>query len=215
MTKGTIMAAEKTTAAQGSEHPIWNGATAARCLQESVRDGLLKPCRALVLGADMIEEATTLSKLGFEVLVTDTSNEALSRARDAVHAQGGKIGAVHADFFKVRQYFYGTVNLIVERTMLPGLPPHPSRGLVVHGDPVPSQGRAPLRPLPRGARHRGPSLLDDRRRGEEDAEPARRARDVRAGRRRGAGPRSGLEGHLPEEVAARAAPMLTRVSTGG
>ncbi len=123
MTKGTIVAAEKTTVTQGPQHPTWNGATAARSIEESVHQGLLKPCRALVLGADMIEEAAALSKLGFEVLVTDASSEALSRASHAVHAQGGKIGAVHADFFKVRQYFYGSVELIVERTMLPGLPP--------------------------------------------------------------------------------------------
>lgn len=123
MMEGTIVAAEKTTVTQGSQHPTWNGATAARSIEESVHQGLLKPCRALVLGADMIEEATALSKLGFEVLVTDTSSEALSRTSHAVHAQGGKIGAVHADFFKVRQYFYGSVELIVDRTMLPGLPP--------------------------------------------------------------------------------------------
>ena len=126
MTEGTIVAAEKTTAGsapRGAEHPTWNGATAARALEESVRDGLLKPCRALILGADMVEEAATLAKLGFEVLVTDTSAEALARAGQAVRAQGGKIAAVRADFFQVRQYFYGPVELIVERTLLPNLEP--------------------------------------------------------------------------------------------
>lgn len=90
MTKGSIMEAEKATSAQSSAHPTWNGTTAARNIEESVHQGLLKPCRALVLGADMIEEAATLSKLGFEVLVTDTSSETLSRASHAVHAQGGR-----------------------------------------------------------------------------------------------------------------------------
>ncbi len=125
MTEGTIVAAERDipeTRGAGGEHPTWNGAAAARAIEESVQSGLLKPCRALLLGADMSEEAAALSRLGFQVMATDPSGEALARLRKAVEAKGGKIDAVRAEFLKTRQYYYGPVGLLVERTMLPGIP---------------------------------------------------------------------------------------------
>jgi hypothetical protein len=102
---------------------LWNGETASAWLGRQVERGVLKPCRALVLSAEMTEEAVALSRLGFHVIVIDPDASALAGARDAGRTQGIDLDTVRGDLFRMKPNFFGPVELIFDRTFFHSLDP--------------------------------------------------------------------------------------------
>jgi hypothetical protein len=101
--------------------PLWTGETAGSWLTSQVERGVLRPCRALVLAADLAPEAVALSRSGFHVIAVDTDRTALKRARELVRSQGGDLDTVHGDLFRLKPSFYGPVELIYDRTFFASL----------------------------------------------------------------------------------------------
>lgn len=101
--------------------PLWTGETASSWLRSQMERGVLSPSRALLLSADMTEEAATLARGGFHVVAVDTDRGALRRARDLVRSRGGDLDTVHGDLFRLKPSFYGPVELIYDRTFFASL----------------------------------------------------------------------------------------------
>lgn len=124
MEAGTVMADKGTPGTVTAfTHSTLSGAAASAWLEELVKSGGLKPCRALILSADMTEEATTLARLGFHVTVVDPDPQRIRALKELAASRGAKLYLVETDAFRTRATFYGTVDLVLDRTFFPTLEP--------------------------------------------------------------------------------------------
>jgi hypothetical protein len=101
----------------------WSGASGAAWLAERLARKTLEPCRALVLAADMAEEALALCRDGFTTLVVDASRDALAALKSTAHRNGANPSLVHADLFGCPPALFGPVEMIWDRTLFHRLPP--------------------------------------------------------------------------------------------
>ncbi len=122
MEAGTVMP-DKAVPGEGFDHSTLSGATAASWLEGLVKGGSLKPCRALVLSAAMTEEAVALAGLGFHITVVDPDAGRMKALEDAARSHGVKIHTIETDLFRTRAPLYGTVDLVVDRTLMPSMDP--------------------------------------------------------------------------------------------
>jgi hypothetical protein len=107
----------------GSAHPHWNGEFAAGWLTERIEKGNLKPCRALVLSGDMVEETLVLSAHGFRTVVVDDSRDALSRLQGHARSRKADLDIIHRDLLQCRPTLFGPVELIYDRVFFHRLVP--------------------------------------------------------------------------------------------
>jgi hypothetical protein len=119
--------AERTTTVEAAtipdSDPLWSGAAAARWLKAMVAKETLLPTRALLLSADLEDEAVALSRSGFRTLVVDEDRRALAELKKRVKARGAEVDVVTADIFCASPSFFGPVELIVDRTFFHQLEP--------------------------------------------------------------------------------------------
>jgi hypothetical protein len=114
-------ARERSTGGDGRSP--WNASEAARWLGDLVAKGTLLPTRALLLSPDLDEEAVTLGRAGFHVIVTSPDRAALVELKKQGQARGAAIDVVAADPFSAPPSFFGPVELIVDRTFFHQLEP--------------------------------------------------------------------------------------------
>jgi len=108
---------------QPTSATLWSSNASSAWLAKQVDRRALNPCRALLLAADLVEEASTLAGKGFHVIVVDSDRAALRRTRDAIRSLDLPIDTVHGDLFRLKPSFYGPVELIYDRTFYAGLEP--------------------------------------------------------------------------------------------
>jgi len=119
--------AETTMTREDSKRPDsrspWNGSVAARWFEDLVEKGTLHRTRALLLSAELEEEAVTLGRLGFHVLVADRDRGALAELKKHAQARGANLDVISTDVFTAPPGFFGPVELIVDRTFFHELEP--------------------------------------------------------------------------------------------
>jgi len=120
---GTATTTGEREGTSGTEPQAWSAGAAAAWLAEMTKGGVLPPGRALVLSAEMAEEAVALARAGYRVQVVDSSRDALDRARRTARAAKAEIESIHGDFFRLRAPIYGTVNVVADRTLFTSLEP--------------------------------------------------------------------------------------------
>jgi len=120
MGEGTSTMEEATTP---GGTPLHSGAEAARWIDEMVAKGVLMPTRALLLSADLEDEAVALGRAGFRTLVVDEDRSALAGLKKRVKARGAECDVITADVFGVNPSFFGPVELLVDRTFFHRLEP--------------------------------------------------------------------------------------------
>lgn len=107
-----------------SESPSpWNGHEFSRWLEELAAKGTLAPCRALLLSAELEEEAMALRRHGFHTIVVDRDKGALSELKAHARARGADVDVIACDVFAAPPSFFGPVELIVDRTFFHSLEP--------------------------------------------------------------------------------------------
>lgn len=150
-----------------SEHTHWNSKRGATWLTNLLEKNNIPPCRALIPGAYMQEEAITLARHGFHTIVCDPDTTALERLRGQARTTGVEIDAIPGDPFVIRPSFFGPVEFIYDRTLFHHLEPV-ERADWAHflGRVLPKRGMlAGLFLVGRGAEgHPYPVTLEDLRR---------------------------------------------------
>ena len=100
-----------------------NTVQAVSWLTELLDEGRLSPCRALILSAEMADEAITLAQRGFHALVVDTDEEALRQLKNRAKSEEAVVDTIHGDAFSIRPGFFGPVELVYDRTFIHKLEP--------------------------------------------------------------------------------------------
>jgi hypothetical protein len=100
-----------------------NTARAVSWLTELLDDGRLSPCRALILSAEMVDEAIALAQHDFHALVVDKDEEALRKLKKRAQSEDAWVDTVHGDAFSIRPGFWGPVELVCDRTFIRKLEP--------------------------------------------------------------------------------------------
>jgi hypothetical protein len=116
-----LEATSSTPSASNSVH--WNSERGATWLKELLEKQSLSPCRALVLGAAMEEEALILARRGFHTIVVDPDSSALGKLRSQAKNLGVEIDTIHGDPFVLRPSFFGPVEFVYDRTLFHHLEP--------------------------------------------------------------------------------------------
>ncbi len=111
------------TTPSSSEHIHWNSKRGSAWLTDLVERNNIPPCRALVPGANMQEEAFTLARHGFHTIVCDPDTKALEKLRGQARTLGVKIDTIPGDPFVIRPSFFGPVEFIYDRTLFHHLEP--------------------------------------------------------------------------------------------
>ena len=100
-----------------------NTTQAVSWLTDLLDEGRLSPCRALILSAEMADEAIALARHGFHALVVDTDKEALRKLKSRAKSEEAVVDTIHGDAFSVRPGFFGPVELVCDRTFIHTLEP--------------------------------------------------------------------------------------------
>ncbi len=105
------------------ELPAWSGFTLAGWVEGLAKSGSIRTGRVLIPSAAMIEEAAALAGAGCRVLVLDADRDRIRTLKQAARERRFEVDVMPGDFLEVKSTFYGTVDLLVERTRLPEVEP--------------------------------------------------------------------------------------------
>lgn len=122
MESGTKQAAS-VPSVEGSENPTWNGKVAGEWLGRLIENGALRRGRAMVPSARMTDEILTLARAGWHVTVVDSDREAMRQLKSTARAENLSLDLLEKDVFRTRAAFFGSLDLVVDRLLLPSLDP--------------------------------------------------------------------------------------------